>query len=164
MSKTLFLTTAALITAALLQPSLARDPSSAPGDPGVPRHSPSQVPAPAAIPLPSQGPILRAVVPAPPPQPIYDLVAPGTGVGGDQEVDAIIGVIVLPAASGLGFSAGDAGALEGSVGWCWQDGSGCGPGGVDQFIANCNSEQGVVSEETDGDTGQSLVKCHHTQH
>lgn len=159
MSKRLILTTAALFTVAILNPSLARDPSSIPGDPGQPGHPPSQaVPAPVAIPLPSHGPMLKTNAPTPPP--IADLTAGDAQAGSDQQVDAIIGVIVLPA-RGFGFVAAGDGGQNGSVGWCWEDGTGCGNGGVDQFIANCNSDGGTLGGETDGDTGQEVVKCHY---
>lgn len=150
-NRSLSASTAVLACLALLSSAnatFAADPAGS-THPTPPRP---EAPAPATLPPPSNGgPTgLVGVIPTPPPQPVDDFTALDPNAGKDAQVDAAIGLIVLPAATGLGLTSADAGPLEASVAYCYPDtGIGCGiDGKLTTFEDNCQGGLGSGSNES----------------
>ena len=142
--------TAVLASLALLSAAgtgIAADPAGS-THPTSPRP---EAPAPSTLPPPSNGgPTgLVGVHLPPPPQPIDDFTVLDPNSGNDAQVDAAIGLIVLPAATDLGLTSADTGPLEASVAYCYPDtGVGCGiDGKLTTFEENCQG--GLGSGEND---------------
>ncbi|MEZ5667910.1 MAG: hypothetical protein R3F55_10855 [Alphaproteobacteria bacterium] len=152
MSKLLLQAGVLAVTVGLTLPALATDPSGS--APALDRAGVGRAPQPQVLSLPGRGPTgpaLRIVPPALGP------AGPGQPATGDEQVDALLQVVLTGPGGGFGLVAQDGGGTAASAANCWADGTGCG-GGQATFIANCDAAGGGLSSENDPEHGP-YIRC-----